>query len=51
MTTQEIILTIAGVYNLVFSMVNTTQNWKSAIIYKAIPFFVGLACLYAGWIL
>lgn len=51
MDTTTIILTITGVYNLAFSMINTTSNWKSAMIYKVIPFFTGLACLYAAWVL
>lgn len=51
MDTTQIILTITGIFNLTFSMINTTHNWKSAIVYKVIPFFTGLACLYAGWML
>jgi len=51
MDTKDIVLTIAGVFNLSFSMITTTQNWQSAMLYKVIPFFIGLACLYAAWVI
>ena len=49
MSAQDIILTVAGIYNTSFAMINVTNNWRSALIYKVVPFFVGLACLYAAW--
>jgi len=50
MDKKDIILTIAGVYYLMFAMINMTENWKSAMFYKVIPFFIGLACLYIAWV-
>ena len=49
MNVKDIVLTIAGVYYLVFSMINNTTNLKSAMVYKVIPLFIGLICLYAAW--
>lgn len=51
MTPTQIVLTVVGIYNLVMGMITNTQNWQSAMLFKVIPFFCGLACLYAGWVL
>lgn len=51
MNIQQIVLTVAGVYNITMALLMHTPNIKSSIILKIIPFFIGLACLYAGWII
>jgi cytochrome c oxidase assembly factor CtaG len=51
MDQKDIILTVTGVFNLTFALVQSTTNWKAAMLYKVAPFFTGLACLYAAWML
>lgn len=51
MEIKDIILTVAGVHNLIMAMITNTANSKSALVFKVIPFFIGLACLYAAWVL
>lgn len=51
MDAKDIILTITGIFNLTFSVLQSTGNWESAMLYKVFPFFTGLACLYAAWVL
>lgn len=50
METQEIILVIAGVFNLTSAMITNTRNWRSALWFKVFPFFIGLACLYVVFV-
>lgn len=52
---MEIILMICGAYWIFFSLINHTNNVKSSIIYKVIPFFTGLANIVCaadmfGWV-
>ena len=42
---MEIILMVCGAFWIVFSLVNITKNIKSAIFFKVIPFFTGLATI------
>ena len=39
---------IAGLYLIVFSFILNTKNMSSAIIFKAIPFLIGLFNLIYG---
>jgi ABC-type Na+ efflux pump permease subunit len=39
---------IAGLYFIVFSFVMNTENFASALIYKVIPFFLGIGCVFVG---
>lgn len=41
------ISTISGIY-LFFSLALTTRNFGSAIIFKVIPFFLGLGSLFVA---
>ena len=52
---MEIILMICGAFWIVFSLLNNTRNIKSAIFFKIIPFFTGLATIVCamdlfGWV-
>lgn len=52
---MEIILMVCGVFWIIFSLLNITKNIKSAIFFKVIPFFTGLATIVCamdllGWI-
>ena len=40
-----IILMICGAFWIIFSLLNNTQNIKSAIFFKVIPFFTGLVTI------
>jgi hypothetical protein len=51
MNIRDILLTIAGFYNIVMSLILNTKNLRSALIFKVIPFFLGLSCLYVVWVL
>ena len=49
------ILIICGVYWVIFSLITNTKSLLSAIIFKIIPFFTGLATIICamdvfGWI-
>ena len=49
------IVFITGVFNITFSLINKTKNFNSSLLYKVIPFFLGLGCLFysakiLGWI-
>lgn len=50
-----IILMVCGVFWICFAFVNNTKNIMSAIFYKIIPFFTGLATIVCamdlfGWV-
>lgn len=52
---MEIILMVCGVWWIIFGLLNNTRNIKSAIIFKVIPFFTGLATVVCamdliGWV-
>ena len=54
-TAERIILIIAIAYNITMSLTIQTSNFKSSLLFKAIPFFIGLGlifvlCLTEGWI-
>ena len=45
----EIIIVLgSGVWLVILYMMINTHNMKSAIVFKIIPFFLGLGCLYVG---
>lgn len=50
-----IILMVCGAFWIIFSLLNNTRNIKSAILFKVIPFFTGLATIVCamdlfGWV-
>lgn len=50
-----IVLMICGAFWITFSLLNNTRNIKSAIFFKVIPFFTGLATVVCaidlfGWV-
>jgi len=52
---MEIILMVCGAFWIIFSLLNNTRNIKSAIFFKVIPFFTGLAAILCamdlfGWV-
>ena len=52
---MKLVLLICGIYWIIFSFINRTQNVKSAIFYKVLPFFTGLAEIICaadlyGWV-
>lgn len=52
---METILMICGIYWIFFSLIQNTLNFKSAIVFKVIPFFAGLATVVCamdllGWV-
>jgi hypothetical protein len=52
----EIIVLVSGVFMIVFSLIMNTKNLKSSIVFKVIPFFLGLADIFVfavlmGWII
>ncbi len=47
MSTQ-IILLATGVWLVSNALILSTKNFKSSLLFKVVPFFLGLACLWAG---
>lgn len=39
---MEIVIPFAAIYLLIGSLLITTQNMSSAMIFKAVPFFLGI---------
>lgn len=37
-----------GIYNIILSLTLYTKNFKSAFIFKVIPFFTGLFCVLSA---
>ncbi|HEY5588254.1 MAG TPA: hypothetical protein VIK86_04770 [Candidatus Paceibacterota bacterium] len=46
-----IICLVVSFYNIFMALIQNTKNIISAIIYKVIPFFLGLGCLYVAGVL
>ncbi len=51
---MEIVLMVCGIFWIVFSLIQNTKNLISAIIFKVVPFFTGLATILCamdlfGW--
>lgn len=42
------ILLISGLYSILMSFVLNTKNWKSALMFKFIPFIFGMVQLIIG---
>lgn len=45
---------ISGFYSIIFSFLMSTKNFRSALIFRILPFFLGLGCLFSscklfGW--
>jgi hypothetical protein len=39
------IVLVAGIFNMVMSLITNTKNVHSAVIFKVVPFFIGSGCL------
>ena len=53
--TMEIILMVCGAFWITSALITNTKNIKSAIFFKVIPFFTGLATIVCamdlfGWV-
>jgi hypothetical protein len=46
--TIGVILLVAGVWLVSNAMIMKTKNIPSSLIFKVLPFFIGMACLWAG---
>lgn len=46
-----IISIVVSVYLITLALVNNTTNLISAIVFKVVPFFLGLGSLYVGLVL
>ena len=44
----QVILILTGVYLVAGSLTVHTKNLLSAILFKIIPFFLGLGCLFSA---
>lgn len=42
---MEIILMVCGIFWIIFSLIINTKNVQSAIFFKVIPFFSGIATI------
>ena len=42
---KDIIMLVAGVYLVGGSLILNTENIRSALLFKVIPFFLGLGCI------
>lgn len=52
---MEIILMVCGAFWIISALMTNTKNTKSAIFFKVIPFFTGLATIVCamdlfGWV-
>ena len=45
---EAIIVLVSGTWLVGLQFILNTHNTTSAIIFKVIPFFLGLGCLYVG---
>jgi hypothetical protein len=43
---MEWILLVVGVWQIIFSFINKTKNVKSSIVYRVIPFYSGMFCIF-----
>lgn len=39
------IVLASGIFNMIMSLVTNTKNVPSAMIFKVVPFFLGVGCL------
>lgn len=46
MNVFDIILCIIGMWAIIFSLIVKTESFKGSIIYKVIPFFSGVYCIF-----
>ena len=44
----EIIAVIAGIYQIIFGLIMNTENFLSALLFKIIPFLLGVCLLIGG---
>jgi hypothetical protein len=47
-TVINLIPLLGGGYFIILSLILTTRNLKSAFIFRIIPMFLGLGCLFSG---
>lgn len=45
MSTPDLIIMASGSFNIVMALWMHTSNFRSALLFKIIPFFLGLGCL------
>jgi len=43
-----ILVSASGIWSITTSFIMSTRNTSSALIFKVIPFFMGMGCLYVG---
>lgn len=53
--TMGVVLVVCGIYWIAGALIVNTKNWQSALLFKVIPFFTGLANIVCamdafGWI-
>jgi len=48
MIVEGIITSVTGAWLIIMCFIMHTRNTKSAIVFKVIPFFLGISCLYVG---
>jgi len=51
---HQLILIVTGIYLVMGALTMNTKNLLSAVLFKVIPFFLGLGCLFSagkliGW--
>jgi len=46
MNVSDYVFVLIAVYNIVLALTMHTENFISAVIFKVIPFFIGLYLLY-----
>jgi len=45
---QGIFVLASGVWMIIIGFTVETHNFRSALVFKIIPFLLGVACLYIG---
>lgn len=48
MNINAIITLVAGLYFVILSFVLNTKNFKSAFVFKVLPFIFGVGCIYVS---
>lgn len=48
MRIHEIVLDIIGVYFVSIGLATQTKGWPPALMYKIIPYFCGMYCIFYG---
>ena len=48
MLIEGIITSVTGAWLVIMCFIMTTRNISSAIVFKVVPFFLGISCLVVG---